>query len=368
MPKLLINKENCVFIEIESGKIDKDGVSRKRQKPQSGAGCFFATIDMFRNRYNTVQHQGTKERIIEKNVSTAKKLLISVTKKYLAIMGNLNVMAQNRMQITSKNIDGCIQLFTKSDKKDYTPEMIQEMMYFDAFLKEYKNNCNTHPLVTALEYGKNCEHQELAAAIEAIKTLLELDLEALYNQTYPLRAAEASWSELGMHTQNKIAFSLIQKKCYQMHCLNESNWHPNRNNFRDLLDQLRTNGPMLTAGRFGKVFYKNPNTPNTYAHKVDDKVITCLGYKADDYIENTHHKTSITMVHSVVLVGGNMINDKPFVYFLDPLDESLPDQNRKVYVMSYENFTKRMFTIHALPQDEDNGQAYAIYNSRLKLA
>jgi hypothetical protein len=113
--------------------------------------------------------------------------------------------------------------------------------------------------------------------------------------------------------------------------INLRNQHGNLLNLsEELIRQIKEHGPQIIIGYFGKLNYQQAPLPFTTHEKEINHPIYFWKPKSERDI-------IIGIFHIVVIVGAGKETGQDLVYFIDPLDDSDPDQpeKRPLYVISY---------------------------------
>lgn len=143
-----------------------------------------------------------------------------------------------------------------------------------------------------------------------------------------------SWKTLNTDQRAENYITISQNQSLKALGFEESKWNP-LSPFADskgLMQELKTKGPLLVLGGFGKCFY------NTECY--DIAAISPNAALPDQptygWLSPSNPVLEAAVVHSVVIVGAKLIQDKEFVYFIDPHDESIPwePEKRRVYVIT----------------------------------
>lgn len=117
----------------------------------------------------------------------------------------------------------------------------------------------------------------------------------------------------------------------------------------ELRDQLKTHGPVVIRGYYGESFY------TASAHLLKDPNGDCqtlgtrqlMGWSPTE-VKPAHH-IDPTIEHVVTIIGIKYNAENPNrsrVLFMDPIDTSFPNEQRKVYSMSFERLCKNRSTAY----------------------
>jgi hypothetical protein len=128
--------------------------------------------------------------------------------------------------------------------------------------------------------------------------------------------------------------AFLKYYCNQLH-FTACAWQPDQQ-ITKMIEALSKYGPMLAAGSFGSGFYESPSVE--FEEKIADH--TVRGWVS----ESLNELVNSLVRHVIVVVGAEVVDDKPSVYYIDPNDSSHPDTLRVMYKISYERFTSGIET------------------------
>ena len=126
----------------------------------------------------------------------------------------------------------------------------------------------------------------------------------------------------------RLATNKIFMKSWQM---KHSSWDP-KQDFVILKTLLQTHGPQIVGGALGSQYY---DSEKKCIFKEDENSIVYY-WPAGSYIP----KKEDAPRHTIIIVGATKKDDQEFVFYLDPIDDSLQGEKRKVYIMSYKLLCK----------------------------
>ena len=290
----------------------------------------------------------------------AKKQFMTFFNEYLVLKINFKDLKEAGEELNDNNSEFFLRQFTASIK-NFAPDSIDHLQCSSLidFIKKYQNRTPKLPM-TALDYLKKYKEIELEQKLAHIEKILNIRFSDLYEFIYPFDAKIETWGQLKFTVKLKIALSLLQRQFGTLFSLTDTIWHPERSKFADLCTVLRENGPLIVAGSFGAPFYKSK--PKPYEQSIGNIKITSLGWPASEYLGDNAKN-----MHSVIIVGCNVVNGKSFVYFNDPSKESLPNHKRELYIMSYENFVKKIISLPVQGRFHPHEFAYGLQNNQIKL-
>jgi hypothetical protein len=136
--------------------------------------------------------------------------------------------------------------------------------------------------------------------------------------------------------------------------LQKSSWSPVKG-IESLMDELKKNGPLFIGGALGKPAYIDE--PFKMSQKLAGRDIYAWRPGAK------RHPTTFS-THSVLLIGAKKIQDKAFVYFIDPIDPSDPKDKstQKIYMISFSNLTSNICDLHGRMR-QDSPVPYTYYGN-----
>ena len=351
MVKLVIDDGESILYELTGGKINKVGANVKHQNSY-GLVCFFRSMRTLR--------EPAPLNSSELLALNAKKQFMTFFNEYLVLKINFKDLKEEGEELNDNNSDFFLKQFTASIK-NFAPGSIDHLQCSSLIdsIKKYQNRTPKIPM-TALEYLKKYKEIELEQKLAHIEKILNIKFPDLYEFIYPFDARIETWGQLKFTVKLKIALGLLQRQFGTLFSLTDTTWHPERNKFADLSNVLRERGPLIVAGRFGTPFYKS--TPKEYEQRIGNIEITSLGWPASEYFGDDAKN-----MHSVIIVGCNVVNGKSFVYFNDPSQESLPNHKRALFIMSYENFVKRIISLPVQGRFYSHEFSYGLQSNELKL-
>jgi hypothetical protein len=117
-----------------------------------------------------------------------------------------------------------------------------------------------------------------------------------------------------------------------------------------LIVELKEKGPLNIFGFFGPTTYLEPDFKH---HQVSGRDIFAWRPKTP---------RDRSAGHSVLIVGAKKVNDKAYVYFIDPINSSDPldRAKQKIYMNSFENITSNICDFAGHKQIDSEAE-YAYY-------
>lgn len=121
---------------------------------------------------------------------------------------------------------------------------------------------------------------------------------------------------------------LLEKIYAKLHFVTSS-WSTN-DSLSNLIDELKKYGPMLATGSFGQNYHSSK--PCELPNRIKEHTI--WKWKTKDFQPDTIQS------HMVVLVGADTRNGKQYIYYINPNDASPSEELRKMYRLSFKQFTE----------------------------
>ncbi|MEK7340149.1 MAG: hypothetical protein AABZ92_05510, partial [Verrucomicrobiota bacterium] len=229
-----------------------------------------------------------------------------------------------------------------------TPEALEGrpslFPFIEEFIKEGKKN-NMHEFLLDKKFkGRN-----------------EIDLGFLINLGTNLEEVLASeittaneYEKNHYETLNKLEKSsllgfFVCKISAEAYGLQKSSWTPLQK-IDCLMKELQTKGPLYVVGNLGRPTYVDE--PFKMSQKISER---------DIYAWRPGATRNPDLGHAILLVGAKKVQDKAFVYFIDSVDPSDPNDRskQKIYMISYTNLTSNICDLHGRGQQNSPvGYAY----------
>lgn len=114
----------------------------------------------------------------------------------------------------------------------------------------------------------------------------------------------------------------ISKEVYGLEI---SSWTPDQP-INSLIKELQLHGPHMVFANLGKPIYTTP--PIKLKDKIEKRTI--FGWSPNSKRIESHGS------HTIVIVGAEVVNNKGYVYFLDPSTESSDYNSQEIFKVSYE--------------------------------
>jgi hypothetical protein len=147
-----------------------------------------------------------------------------------------------------------------------------------------------------------------------------------YAQSFGIKD-EVSFESLDVDVKAVLLQAMTLQHEAHLYGLAVANWQP-KDGFQALVDAIREYGPCYVKGFIGEKYYHTDALTPTLIEG-----ITVYGFKSNKRVDEGN-----AFCHSVVAIGAS--SDK--VFFIDPDDESKPDEPIKIYYVSYQTFVNRL--------------------------
>lgn len=132
--------------------------------------------------------------------------------------------------------------------------------------------------------------------------------------------------------RGKWAFFALMDKLDQQFGFENLDWTI-QDRFEGLQQALRENGQIIFQGKYGMCFH---GRANVQFHSQESTTSRQVYF----FKKGTLHAS--TWTHCVIVDQVKLIDGRPFVFFRDPYNESIPGEPDKAYMLSYESFIQRI--------------------------
>lgn len=333
----------------EKGK-GSDSETRVLQEGQKGNTCLFYGGNYLRIRCGKYAPSTSRERIIEKTFSEVRKQITQISMPSEEIVENSETLVKIFQSL--------------SDDDKITPTRLKERISSDQGISEKGKKMLLEAVDKFLEqelpFGLFIvDHfHSLADTEDKIfqakhKKILETFLQRipLFN---PKVKHKELWDKLDPNMQYLSLCHNFQLSFCAHFGLDFSPWKPSQEIGR-LIESLKSHGPHLVSGMFGKAYYDSP--PFALKNRLHGHTI--MGWKPD-----AKWKTKDAS-HVVVLIGATSEGGGR-VYFIDPAEKNDPNSVEKMpfFTVSYERLKKGVIELsHAWvvkgrePKEEETNYA-----------
>lgn len=145
----------------------------------------------------------------------------------------------------------------------------------------------------------------------------------------------SNFESMDIHEKENLLAQVIEKHIHSIFNLEASSWKPTEP-INTLFDLIKTSTfPIVFYGFFGKKYYNQEASKQPLIAHYD-----ILGWPKGSHKEVKANHNSILHAISVIGVEKNTKGTtlQGYVYYIDPQDMSVPEQNRLIYKISYEQF------------------------------
>lgn len=155
----------------------------------------------------------------------------------------------------------------------------------------------------------------------------------IYNPTVPTLSDLDYFNNHNAQKQANYSLFLLLEKLDEIFGFVNLNWRI-QDGFVGLQKALVKNGPIIFVGKYGAIFYGKNDVVLFNRESSTERSVFFFRQNTISPIHRTH---------CVIVEEAKIIDGKPFVFFQDPQDASIPNAcKRPVYLLSYDNFVKRI--------------------------
>jgi hypothetical protein len=299
------------------------------QQAQKGPTCWYYALNMVRARIGKNPSEDfIQEREIEKIVSLRRKLVTRIRSEQDSDLAIVKQLMEDpnytKHQLWMK--EGALKLRPLFKRLSEDPKTVEreEVVKVDTILKGFVEQDRFKDL-KAYVCALYCEQLNKINYMY-LKNLGQNPEKYFYeDQAADSLSVVREWSSVSDQEKRALLDNYFFRASFEKYGLQVSPWHPEHGPQR-LVEVLRDKGPMYTKGQLGRAYYaEDPHVVD----KIDSRNI--LGWKKGA------KRVDLQIFHSVVVVGASF-EGRGFVYFVDPLDQSGPEEERPIYVSSYDKF------------------------------
>lgn len=309
------------------GKEKRERVPQKRLKDGT---CWYYALNFLRPRIGkNPSDLLLTDRSEEKLCSERRKEQSAYNAAFPIALGNLY----------SKSSVSVLQSITLENVKEVLGWGIKPLTPYIKEFIETKNHSNFHEF---LIFKRSCKMIEIN-----MKFLRKIGKEKELRENQ-------KWQSLDTTKKALVAEVWAQLFSAKLYGLKTSTWSPSKG-ILALIKELKEKGPLMVLGDIGKDYYTKPPL------KMKRKIFTRNIY----YWPAGSERQAFMSGHAVLLVGAKKVQDKAFVYFIDPSDPSDP-RNRdkqKIYVISFTNLTSHIDSLNGSKQRLDAPSCWAYYGN-----
>jgi hypothetical protein len=325
------------------------------QPAQKGPTCWYYALNMIRVRIGKHPSEDYRaDREIEKILSERRKLITATRDKQSDDQAVVRQLMEDHNYITLK-------LWTRQGAQEWLPR-VRALSQIDdpetkteaSILLRILKDFSEQDEISNLQDYINFSHAENLNKInQMFLTKLGRAPESYFEEDQRLAcksglAEMRRWEDVKGHEKRALLENYIFRLSYESYRLKVSIWHPEDGAER-LVQVLTESGPMYVKGHLGFFYYETP-----------PKVICKIASSSIYGWQKGAARKELKIFHSIVVVGAAS-EGAGYVYYVDPLDESKPDIERKIYVTSYVNFINRLGDLRNryLPIDDGKSLAFS---------
>lgn len=335
--KFLVDDPNSVLLNIPSGKttFSNPGVYFK-QSAQKGETCWFYSLRLIQPRIGKDHNlQSLPERILEKQSSNVRKQITLSEINYDQAKAIIKKLEEDEPEIVfdRKTIEGLKAILTELvdvDLLETTEESKAELQLYNDFLSQN--------IYEDLKTFVKCRH--LKNQIKIFKDFLEnfnFNLEEkISGSEFPgkINVSELLNSNDIKHLKDlvKILSDITLETLCNGYGVKIAKWVPS-DNIEKLIQVIKEKGPLVVIGDVGTPFGKRMEDIGNFEN-----------YKIKNWEPVSRLFESRT--HCVVIIGASKTANENYIYFIDPNDESIPNQPRTIYQSTYHDFCKSLRNLY----------------------
>lgn len=365
LPLSILEKtDNSVLYEIPAGKpnprqnctVGEDQRDRVMQSAYKSNTCWYYTLNFIRNRIGKAPcEQLSKEREIERLCSLRRKAQTEHENSLPAVANQL----QNQLGSVALSYIDLTQaqfLIENGEKLQpilETPEALEGRPSLFPFIAEFldQEQCkNMHEFLLMKKF--NTWNEINIQFLSNFNLNVEQLLESEINEENGYK--KINWEKLDPVKKAGFLDFFARDVSAKAYGLQKSSWRPEKG-IDGLIDELKKNGPLAIGGALGRPAYIDE--PFKMSQKLAGRDIYAWRPGAK------RHPTTFSG-HSILLIGAKKIQDKAFVYFIDPIDPSDPQDkpSQKIYMISFSNLTSTIYNLHGRMR-QDSPVPYGYYGS-----
>lgn len=366
-----VNTSNAVIINVKPGKPDPSNPQlRITQKGQKGYTCEFYALNWIRQRYGKYSKQQPQRRneqlisfhrkkwsLLTEKIQFEQQLIIEIENlksqykdlkshilknqclDYISNPKNLlsfNSLIDDFISVKRRDLIGK----WKSKSQASKLLLLLESKNLSEFLKE------RHERLFSEYFNEECfcygvDIRKFKPTYTTPIFHLQQDLQDKFTREGVVSKSEQDYiynhyfDSLNQRSQSLLLNECASYKRKELYGL-KTNTLDLSKNIDGLIELLKQYGPVTINGQIGRPYYPQALEK---LKKINNEIF--YAFPPHSYNSNSSEEG-----HVIVLVGasrqGYSNTNQDLVYYLDPTDESRPDQPAKIYVMSYANFKNRV--------------------------
>lgn len=335
------NNPNSVFCAPPPGKPNSNepriqGRLRSRivRHSQKGDTCLYSALQILRDEAKPPKSDRSQA---EKLLSRHKKTLNKWTDKWGPIEKTVSEIYESGLNCTREKAPLLIQ--ASKEHKELSEEA-----------QRFMNQKVHDDLELYISAAKKEELEKIHRKLFIDLGYTQNQVDDFFQSTLPTHHhmscnPDKYFSDLPKHEQAEKLLTLNHLRATMMHgfyCrvakeiygLEFSSWNPEKP-ISELIEQLKLHGPLLVNSGIGKSLYATP--PRRLNDQIEGRTI--WGWTPNS--ERIEGNGS----HAIVIVGAEEVNNRGYVYFLDPLTESRDLNSQEIFKVSYSRFLSTIFDL-----------------------
>lgn len=350
LPISILEKTSTgIIYEIPPGKpdpeqkcnIDKETRSRVLQSGLKGATCWYYAFNFLRKRIGKNPCVGLEiARAIEKACSQRRKEQAAYDNAFPVSIAELYSKSDARLMKKLNLKTAKLFLESQTSSSFALSETLEGRSSLIPYIKEFlreKKYKNMHEFLIYKRVSKT----------------VEINIKFLSNFKTDIHkmTEHEHWKKFDIEQQAAVLDTYVRDLSADLYMLKKSSWKPLQG-IDALCNALKEKGPLMILGDFGVSAYADE--PFKMSQQINSR---------DIYAWSPGSERNKSLAgHAVLLVGSKKIQDKAFVYFIDPNDPSDPlDRSKqKIYMISFTNLTSNICDIIGHKKPDSNAE-YAYY-------
>lgn len=364
--RFAISRDNFILLNVPGGKPKYNSSQSKRvpQKIKEGQHCFYYAMKvaaMMEDDYLKKRSEKERRIISEKlrKPKTALDIKVDTLLKWLDALFGLFDKNTPKEQVVDflKNIVKRMNPFEKQNK--FLPHAVEDpkkllediLTFLDNFLKSREKD-----IFEFIRKEKISESIKIfTSALTALGYNPEAEVEKLRkvknSKLLPMHQYNSDFKSMSPNSQFSFLGEVAQAVISKIFGMSHTRWNPQAG-IKVLFNLIKQNkNPIVIEGLFGNAFYEQP----AFLRDDTKENYVIYGWKPNTHkIFKTNHSNTagnsttlhfpsgqIIRTHTISVIGVEIKNensDEGYVYFIDPNDESKPNEKRRIYVISYKQF------------------------------
>lgn len=281
---------------------------RVLQEKSKSLTCWYYVFNRIRERYKAPNiSENFKLRQLECIVSKWRKSMSNIDTKISIVLAQ--IMAKDTLEKFTK------QEVQKERHRAFLSAHYSELVEtVPGFLQQIEHS-NLYDYLCACEYNKRNEINLAFFSEYAVAT----------GQDIPSFMASCK------KMKGPLLEQALRITCALDYHLEVSSWSPEQP-ATEMIKELKKNGPLTLNGFYGTGQYKVP--PTKLKRKIQGREV--YAWSKGDRLSGGGF-----FIHTILIVGAEILNGKGYVYYIDPTDGSDPahPEKERIFAISYETLT-----------------------------